>query len=560
MSRRPSALEQARVAYQPRLPQIFGAGVEGMGFEEGETTTAARDQESIRERFPRTFGRPVVRLVPGQGPGQRRPLNAGVVLSGGQAPGGHNVIAGLFDALRRIDPASKLYGFLGGPKGIFTARQRELTPEVIDAYRNSGGFDLIGGGRDKIETPEQLDACRATCAELGLDGLVIVGGDDSNTNAAVLAEYFVQHDVRTAVVGVPKTIDGDMKGQGVESSFGFDTATKIYSELIGNICRDAKSAAKYWHFIKLMGRNASHVALECALQTHPNVTLIGEEVEQWNLTLRTIVERVADVVRQRALAGKNYGVCLVPEGLIEFIPEIRQLIVELNRILSENAKYLESIPLLSDRQEFVSQKLDRDSSWVFSGLPQRIRQQLLMERDAHGNVQVSRIDTEEMLVEMVTEKIAQWQVEGKFSGKLQVQHHFFGYEGRSAAPSNFDADYTYSLGHLATALIAFGKTGYICAVQNLAAPAAEWRAAGVPLTSMLQMETRKGQPTPVIGKALVQTDSEPFLSFAAERKRWAIEDDYVYPGAIQYFGPDEICCKPTRSLLLEAGRGDEAEL
>jgi pyrophosphate--fructose-6-phosphate 1-phosphotransferase len=534
------------------MPEILDAGIETLGFEDGETTAAVRDAESIREVFPRTYGRPVVRLGAGPGPERRRPLNVGVVLSGGQAPGGHNVIVGLLDALSAIDPASRLYGFLGGPKGIFTGRYRELTAEAVQSYRNSGGFDMIGGGRDKIETPEQLAACRATCQELELDGLVIIGGDDSNTNAAVLAEYFVEQGQATSVVGVPKTIDGDMKGQGVEASFGYDTATRVYSELIGNICRDAKSAAKYWHFIKLMGRNASHVALECALQTQANITLVGEEVEQFNLTLRTIVERVADVVRKRSDAGKSYGVCLIPEGLIEFIPEIRRLIVELNRILSEHARYFESVPLLSDRKEFVNQKLDKDSSWVFSGLPARIQEQLLLERDAHGNVQVSRIDTEEMLVEMVSEKIAEWRAEGKFQGKLQVQHHFFGYEGRCAAPSNFDADYTHCLGRLAATLIAFDKTGYICAVQNLAAPPAEWRAAGIPLTSMMQIETRKGRPTPVIGKALVRTDAEPFRTFAGARADWAVEDSYLYPGAIQYFGPEEVSGRPPLSLRLEA--------
>jgi pyrophosphate--fructose-6-phosphate 1-phosphotransferase len=387
---------------------------------------------------------------------------------------------------------------------------------------------------------------------------VIIGGDDSNTNAAVLAEYFLGQGVATSVVGVPKTIDGDMKGGGVEASFGFDTATKVYSELIGNICRDARSAKKYWHFIKLMGRNASHVALECALQTHPNIALIGEEVEEKNLTLRSIVERVAEVVRRRAEVGKNYGVCLVPEGLIEFIPEIRQLIAALNKILSENARYFEQVPLFTDRKEFIYQKLDKDNNYVFAGLPERIKQQLLLERDAHGNVQVSRIDTEAMLVEMVTEKIAEWTVNERFSGKLQVQQHFFGYEGRCAAPSNFDADYTYCLGHLAVLLAAFRRTGYICAVQNMAAPPGEWRAAAVPLTSMLQMGTRKGRPTPVIGKALVKTDQEPFRSYANARERWATEDDYLFPGAIQYFGPEEISGRPAHGLLLEAGRKDEA--
>jgi pyrophosphate--fructose-6-phosphate 1-phosphotransferase len=412
---------------------------------------------------------------------------------------------------------------------------------------------MIGGGRDKIETDEQLAACGETCRKLGLSGLVIIGGDDSNTNAAVLAEYFLDQGIDTTVVGVPKTIDGDMKGGGVEASFGFDTATKVYSELIGNICRDARSAKKYWHFIKLMGRNTSHVTLECALQTQVNVALIGEEAQEKNLTLSQIVDQVAGVIRRRAERGRSYGICLVPEGLIEFIPEIRSLIAELNRILSDHSKYFERVSLFSDRQEFVNQKLGKDSSYVFSGLPARIQQQLLLERDAHGNVQVSRIDTEAMLVEQVEERIAQWHVEGEFPGKFQVQHHFFGYEGRCAAPSNFDADYAYSLGHAAAMLVAYDRTGYIGAVQNLAQPPERWRAAGVPLTSLMQMESRKGRLTPVIGKALVMTDREPFLTFAAARDRWAIEDDYLYPGAVQYFGPAEVCGRPTQSLLLEAG-------
>jgi pyrophosphate--fructose-6-phosphate 1-phosphotransferase len=542
------------------VPELLGAGVERLTFVEGDPTGSVADAEEIRERFPRTFARPQVRLAVGSGPARRRALNVGVVLSGGQAPGGHNVIAGLHDALKAIHPDSRVFGFLGGPGGIFAARHRELDAATIEPYRNTGGFDLIGGGRDKIETDQQLASARTACEALDLAGLVIVGGDDSNTNAAVLAEYFVAGGLSTAVVGVPKTIDGDMKGQGVECSFGFDTATKVYSELIGNICRDAKSAGKYWHFIKLMGRNASHVALECALQTHPNVALIGEEARERNLTLNEIVVQVAEVVRRRAEAGKHYGVCLVPEGLIEFIPEIRQLIGELNQILSKHARYFDSVKLFSDKQEFINQRLGKDNSYVFSGLPVRIQQQLLLDRDAHGNVQVSKIDTEAMLVEKVVEQIAEWQVDNAFPGRFQVQEHFFGYEGRCAAPSNFDADYTYCLGHLAALLVAFEKTGYICGIGNLADLPSRWEPVGVPLTSMLQIEMRKGSPTPVIGKALVRTDAEPFLGFAAARERWAVEDDYLYPGAIQYFGPEDVCGLPPRSLMLEAGRGDSGEL
>jgi pyrophosphate--fructose-6-phosphate 1-phosphotransferase len=553
MSEKVSHLENARSDYRPNAPELLHQGVRGVTFEEGPATSAVQEPDAIKELFPRTFGRPVVELAQGPGNEDPGPETVGVVLSGGQAPGGHNVITGLFDALRVIHRDSRLLGFLGGPKGIFTSVFRELDEQTVGPFRNTGGFDMIGGGRDKIETGEQLAACKETCKKLNLSGLVIIGGDDSNTNAAVLAEYFLGQGVETSVVGVPKTIDGDMKGGGVEASFGFDTATKVYSELIGNICRDAKSARKYWHFIKLMGRNTSHVTLECALQTRVNVALIGEEAQERNLTLNQIVDHVAGVVCRRAERGKNYGVCLVPEGLIEFIPEIRVLIAELNRILTEHARYFESVPLFSDRQEFVNQKLGKDSSYVFSSLPATIQQQLLLERDAHGNVQVSKIDTEAMLVEEVQERIAELQAEDKFQGKFQVQHHFFGYEGRCAAPSNFDADYAYSLGRTAALLVALDKTGYISCIRNLAAPPGQWKAAGVPLTSLMQMETRKGRLTPVIGKALVRTDRQPFLSFAAARERWEIEDDYLYPGAVQYFGPTEVCGYPTRSLLLEAG-------
>ena len=549
-----SALERARLSYRPNLPPSLGAGLARAGLREAGATSAARDVEAIRERFPRTFGRPVLELAAGAGPPRARPLAAGVVLSGGQAPGGHNVIAGLHDALRAAHPGSRLFGFLGGPKGVTSGRFRELDAETLAPYRNTGGFDLIGGGRDKIETAEHLAAAERACLGLGLDGLVIVGGDDSNTNAALLAEHFVERGVATAVVGVPKTIDGDMKGHGVETSFGFDTATKIYSELVGNICRDAASAAKYWHFVKLMGRSASHVALECALATRANVALIGEEVEETRATLERIVYQVATAVRRRAEEGRNYGVCIVPEGLIEFIPEVRALIGELNRILHEDAAALDAAGAFDRRREAVRLRLSRESARVFDGLPPRIQEQLLLERDAHGNVQVSKIDTEVLLVEQVGRRLGEWAAAGSFGGRFQVQTHFFGYEGRSAAPSNFDADYTYTLGHVAAALIAFERTGYLCAVRNLAAPPAEWRAAAVPLTSLMQLETRKGRAVPVIGKALVHTDGPPFRAFRERRAAWEIEDHYLYPGAMQYYGPPEVCGRPTLTLLLEQGR------
>ncbi len=555
MSRSISPLEEARAAFRPQLPGVLGDGANGVALEERPSAVApGAEAEEIRGCFPRTCELPELQFSRGSGPSESKPMTVGVVLSGGQAPGGHNVIVGLCDGLQAFHPQSRLVGFLGGPRGILDGRYSELTPEKVEPYRNTGGFDLIGSGRDKIETDEDREASRKTCEELGLDGLVIVGGDDSNTNAAVLAEHFLDKGTATVVLGVPKTIDGDMRGGLIEASFGFDTAAKVYSELIGNICRDAKSAGKYWHFVKLMGRSASHVALECALQTHPNVTLIGEEVQEKELTLRQIVLQVANVVRRRAEAGRNYGVCLVPEGLIEFIPEVRKLIAELNEILHEHEKYFATISRFSDRQEFVNQKLSKDGSYVFSGLPLSIQQQLLLDRDAHGNVQVSKIDTELLVIEQVRELIHEWQVEGKCPGKFQVQGHFFGYEGRCAQPSNFDATYTYALGQVAVTLACFGRTGYICGLSNLAASPASWLPAGVPLTSLMQMESRKGKRVPVIGKYLVRTADAPFRAFAEERDRWAVEDEYVYSGPIQYFGPGEVCDVSTRTLQLESRR------
>jgi pyrophosphate--fructose-6-phosphate 1-phosphotransferase len=551
MSGRATELQQARAAYVPRLPPVLRRGIRAVALVEGPETTAVGDREEIAGRFPHSYGLPTLELEPGGAVVDARPLRVGVVLSGGQAPGGHNVITGLFDALMTVDPASRLFGFLGGPRGIFDDDHRELTGEGLMPYRNTGGFDLIGSGRDKIETPEQLAASRATSERLKLDGLVVIGGDDSNTNAAVLAEYFLEHGVSTAVAGVPKTIDGDLKGNGIETSFGFDTATKVYSELIGNICRDALSAGKYWHFVKLMGRNASHVTLECALETRPNVALIGEEVRQQKMTLDRVVEQIADVVCRRAETGKRYGVCLVPEGLIEFVPEIRALIDELNALLSRGAAELDSLSGFDERAAWIERELGGEARATFGGLPERIRRQLLLDRDSHGNVQVSKIDTEALVVERVRQRIEARRTGSRFGGKWQVQGHFFGYEGRSGAPSNFDADYTYSLGHVAAALIADGRTGYLCCVRALARPADDWRPAGVPLTSLMQIETRKGRPEPVIAKALVSTDAEPFLTFAAHRDRWAMEDAYRYPGAIQYFGPPEVCDRLTRTLVLE---------
>jgi len=551
MRKQISPLDSARAGFRPELPSALAAGAAGLAIHESPSPTAAGDADRIRELFPRTCGLPALRLVPGEGLAAPAPVKVGVVLSGGQAPGGHNVIAGLFDGLKAVHPESSLLGFQGGPKGVMTGRHVELTGDLVAAYRNTGGFDMIGSGRDKIESEEQQAASAETCAKLGLDGLVIVGGDDSNTNAAVLAEYFSSRGEPISVLGVPKTIDGDLKGGGVEASFGFDTATRVYASLVGNICRDAASARKYWHFIRLMGRSASHVTLECALQTQVNLALIAEEVEQRQLTLAQVVDLVAGVIRQRAEAGRHYGVCLVPEGLIEFIPEVRVLIAELNRILAEHAGVFESMEDSDERVSFVRQRLSESSRGVFGSLPARIQQQLLIDRDAHGNVLVSQIDTELLLIEQVSACIANWRATGEFPGGFKAQGHFFGYEGRCANPTDFDADYTYALGYVASMLTAAGRTGYICALGNLAAPPAEWEPIGVPMTSMMRIEERKGRQVPVIAKALVRTDAEPFLSFARLRGGWAVEDAFLFPGAIQYFGPDSVKASPTKTLMLE---------
>jgi len=543
MERTISPLERARLNYRPVPPRVFEGGITAVTLSEGQKTGSRGDDEAVRATFPDLFGNPRVHFAVGGEVAPRQPLTVGVVLSGGQAPGGHNVIAGLYDALAQWHSDSSLIGFLAGPKGIFEPNHRELTVAEIDAHRNTGGFDLLGSGRDKIETPGQLAACRETCARLGLDGLVVIGGDDSNTNAAVLAQYFKTHGQPTVVVGAPKTIDGDLKGGGIEASFGFDTATKVYGELIGNILRDARSAKKYWHFIKLMGRSASHVTLECALSTQPNIALIGEEVRTQQWTLAALTERIAAVVRDRAASGQSYGVCLVPEGLIEFLPEIGSLIEEINRLLANGIE-----------ESSLAGRLTSPSAATFAALPERIQDQLLLDRDSHGNVQVSRIDTQALLIETVRQRLAAWSAAGDYDGKFQAQHHFFGYEGRCAAPSDFDANYTAALGQGAALLIAHGKTGYVCCVGNLAAPPADWTAGGIPLTSLMQMETRKGQPTAVIAKALVDLDGAPFSEFARSREVWMKEDHYVYPGPIQYFGPQEVTGRTTATLQLEGGK------
>lgn len=547
-----SALQQARYEYKPKLPPAISTQAAAIGVTLGDATESVADQASVRELFPNTYGAPIATLGGGQSP-DAKPLTVGVILSGGQAPGGHNVVSGLFDAIKAIHADSRLIGFRGGPGGLVDDDSFEIEAELLAQYRNTGGFDLIGSGRTKIETEQQFAKARETALAHKLSAIVVIGGDDSNTNAALLAEFFSEQGDEVKVIGVPKTIDGDLKNEYIETSFGFDTATKTYSELIGNIARDANSAKKYWHFIKLMGRSASHIALECALQTQPTLCIISEEVRQRGQTLNELVEEITDVVAARALAGENFGVVLIPEGLIEFIPEVGKLIEELNLLLAENADHFATLHTFEDQSEWVNRSLSRDSSYVFSSLPNAIQRQLLMDRDPHGNVQVSRIETEEMLVEMVHDRLSIRASKGTFAGKFSTQTHFFGYEGRCAFPSNFDADYCYSLGYTAGLLINNGLTGYISSVRNLDKPADQWVAGGIPLTMMMNMEVRHGKPKPVIRKALVELDGAPFTSFAAARERWAKTTSFLFPGAIQYYGPNEVCNLPTVTLGLERG-------
>ncbi|MDR1908463.1 MAG: diphosphate--fructose-6-phosphate 1-phosphotransferase [Spirochaetaceae bacterium] len=546
-----SVLQKLRYAYQPKLPGSLCREPEDISVRLGEATEAAADREELRELFPHTYGKPIATFTRGRNEGMRRQLRVGVILSGGQAPGGHNVIAGLYDGLRRGNEASALYGFLGGPSGLIKNRSRLLDGETVDRYRNTGGFDIIGSGRDKIETPEQFAASLDTAKGLGLNAVVIVGGDDSNTNAALLAEYFEERRAGIQVIGCPKTIDGDLKNGYIEASFGFDTACKTYSELIGNIERDANSAKKYWHFIKLMGRAASHIALECALETQPNVCLISEEVEARGMSLEDIVNQICASVAARAERGDNFGVVLIPEGVVEFIPEMGLLIDELNDILVREGDAFAALDGPEEQLAWLDRKLSGPSALVLGSLPPEIAQEFLMERDPHGNVQVSRIETEKLLMEMARRRLSRMKEEGGYRGKFSALSHFFGYEGRCAFPSNFDADYCYSLGFGAFVLIASGLTGYISSVRNLTAPAPEWVAGGVPLTMMMNLERRRGRIKPVIQKALVELLGPPFRTFARQRDAWAVETRFTYPGSIQYFGPPEICDIPTRTLLLE---------
>jgi pyrophosphate--fructose-6-phosphate 1-phosphotransferase len=558
MSAAISALQEARADYQPRLPLALRDA--NAGIELGAPTEPATDRDALKGLFPSTYGQPEAKIVQGKGGLPTAPLKVGVVLSGGQAPGGHNVIAGLFDALKAANLDSRLYGFLTGPAGVIGGEYRELTAESIEPYRNTGGFDMIMSGRDKIEKPEELAACKANFERMGLDGLVVIGGDDSNTNAAVLAEYLKAEGSPTCVIGVPKTIDGDMKNEQIEASFGFDTAAKTYSELVGNLCRDALSAVKYWHFVRLMGRSASHITLECALQTHPNVALIGEEVNANGTSLKELAGQLYDLILRRVQAGRDYGIVLVPEGLIEFIPEFRQLLDELGTVLKDAEEYLLGLSDHSERFQYLMTRLTAGSARLYGFLPESI-QEVLLKRDSHGNLPVSQIETERLLMDLVSDRIRALNAHRKTTGEDEIKFsclgHFFGYEGRCAFPSNFDADYCYSLGHAAAQLVRGKLTGYTANVQNLTKPADEWVAGGTPVTMMLNLETRSAKSKPVIRKTLVDLKGKPFKAFAAKRDAWALNDEYVFPGAIQYFGPAEVCDAPTITLALEQRVGGQ---
>lgn len=551
-----SPLQIERLKYQPKLPQSLQNGVNGLRMVEGSATQSVRDQEQINALFPNTYGKPTVTFEASNVSKESEIRNVGVILSGGQAPGGHNVIAGLYDALKNANSANKLYGFLGGPSGIIDGKYVEFDDEFINAYRNTGGFDIIGSGRTKLETEEQFEKSLAVCKKLNISAVVIIGGDDSNTNAAMLAEWFVKHNAGIQVIGCPKTIDGDLKNEQIEISFGFDTATKTYAELIGNIERDANSAKKYWHFVKIMGRSASHVALEAALQTQPNITLISEEVQEKKISLSSIIDYMTDIIVKRANAGKNFGIAVIPEGLIEFIPEMGSMISNLNDIMAtlENDPDFVNATTIRDKFDIVENRLEDENAKVYKSLPALIKGQLLADRDPHGNVQVSKIETEKLLIEMISTRLDELKEEGSFIGKFSAQSHFFGYEGRCAFPSNFDADYCYSLGYNAFALISFGMTGYLSSVRNLTESADKWIAGGVPLTMMMNMEKRHGEMKPVIQKALVRLDGPVFKQLQDNREDWAMNDRYLFPGAIQYFGPSSVCDITTVTLQLERSK------
>ncbi|MCM1521113.1 MAG: diphosphate--fructose-6-phosphate 1-phosphotransferase [Muribaculaceae bacterium] len=546
-----SPLQKARAAYKPQLPIVLtGAAVT---VKEGEPTQSAGDQEEIKKLFPNTYGLPEIVFEKATTAGEGRPINVGVILSGGQAPGGHNVISGLFDGIKAVNKDSRLYGFLMGPGGLVDHKYKELTADIIDEYRNTGGFDIIGSGRTKLETKEQFDKGLEILRELDIKALVIIGGDDSNTNAAILAEYYKAIGAGVQVIGCPKTIDGDLKNSVIETSFGFDTATKVYSEVIGNIQRDCNSAKKYWHFIKLMGRSASHIALECALQCQPNICIISEEVEAKDMTLHQVVDYIAEAVAERAKKGMNYGVVLIPEGLIEFIPAVKRLIAELNDLLAAKAEEFAAVPA-EEQRAWVIKNLSEANAETYESLPAGVARQLTLDRDPHGNVQVSLIETEKLLSEMVGKRLEAFKEAGQYNGKYATMHHFFGYEGRCADPSNFDANYCYGLGYTAAMLIESGVTGYMSSLRNLTFAPVNWIAGGIPITMMMNMERRHGEMKPVIRKALVELDGAPFLKFAKERDAWKTGTCYTYPGPIQYFGPAEVCDRPSLTLVYEQKR------
>ncbi len=549
-----SPLQKARYEYSPKLPGMLRNGIADICVKEGEETASVADQDKIKALFPNTYGKKEITFEKGQNTSVAKKQVVGVILSGGQAPGGHNVICGLYDALKATDKSNVLLGFKGGPSGLIDDDYVEFDDKFIDAYRNTGGFDIIGSGRTKLETEEQFAIVEQVAKKHGLTAVVIIGGDDSNTNAAVLAEYMAAHNTGVQVIGCPKTIDGDLKNEDIEASFGFDTATKTYSELIGNIERDANSAKKYWHFIKVMGRSASHVALECALETQPNICLIGEEVKAKKMSLAQITNYIADAVEKRGNAGNNFGVAIIPEGIVEFVPEFSKLIAEINELLAgKKTEEFNALPDWNAKYNFIKAGLTAESFAVFDILPQGIQQQLFLERDPHGNVQVSLIESEKLFSEMVKNELAKRKAAGTYKGKFGAQHHFFGYEGRCAFPSNFDADYCYSLGYNAFMLIQYGYTGYLSKVSNISKPADQWVAGGMPITKMMNMERRNGEDKPVIRKALVELDGKPFKYFEAHRDTWAVETCFTYPGAIQYYGPAEVCDLTTRTLALEKG-------
>ncbi len=550
-----SPLQKARYEYSPKLPGMLRGGISEISVKVGAPTESVADQAKIKALFPNTYGKEEITFVKGSNTSAAKKQVVGVILSGGQAPGGHNVICGLYDAIKATDKNNVLLGFKGGPSGLIDDDYIEFTDEYINAYRNTGGFDIIGSGRTKLETEEQFKIVTEVAKKHGLTAIVIIGGDDSNTNAAVLAEYMAAHNTGVQVIGCPKTIDGDLKNEDIEASFGFDTATKTYSELIGNIERDANSAKKYWHFIKVMGRSASHVALECALETQPNICLIGEEVAAKKMSLAAIANYIADSVEKRGNNGENFGVAIIPEGIVEFVPEFSKLIAEINELLAgSKTEEFNALPDWAAKYEFIKKGLSGESFAVFEILPQFVQQQLFLERDPHGNVQVSLIESEKLFSEMVKNELAKRKAAGTYKGKFGAQHHFFGYEGRCAFPSNFDADYCYSLGYNAFMLIQYGYTGYLSKVSNISKPAEEWVAGGMPITKMMNMERRNGEDKPVIRKALVELDGAPFKFFEAHRDEWAVKTSFTYPGAIQYFGPAEVCDLTTRTLALEKGQ------